>query len=807
MTTVVGLMLPDGFPQGLTSFVGRETDIVEVNRLMRAGQLLTLVGPPGVGKTRMAMELAEQRIRVGKTEVMLLGLDDADRGSIPEKLERVFAADATSRERGGRLPSDRLVVLNDCDQVLEECSRILSQYLPSQPRLQVLVTSREALRLPGEVAYTLAGLSLPTPMADGSAVEHLRSDAVKLFTDRARAADSAFCLTDQNADTIGRICAKADGLPLAIELAARFVRVFSLTELADRLDDRLSTLLGGWRTAVERHRSWRAAVAWGYELLDPPEQELFRNVSIFPDGFAVDAAAAVCGRVRDDPAVLASLIALEAKSVISPTRRPVTAPTRFRILDSIRCYGQERLAEAGDQPLAGARLVEWVADMVLALLEPVFPTMAQIRCIGEERDNIRMALRLVAGSDDERQLPMVAALVAAEAMHGEFTKDTRDITQQVLTSTDEDSAYRYLGLEAAATLAAHRDENAAELRLIEQAVELSRATQDLAGTVRLMLKLSMLQDVHGDQRSSLASLEECGLLNRLLGDERVDALCRSQLAWLRFVRGNEATGLIELALPPLREQGPLTLASHAMNTAGAIALERDNLSEAAARFLESLRNGSNYPRTTAYALAGLGIVAIRHSRFEWGLRIIAAAEQLDGSGLRTRGWWNTAVPAARAAAARFTSRARYNSALAAGRAMSPREAVRFALAERSGHRRDTAAGTHPLSQREWQVVTLLTQGLTNRQIAARMHLSVRTVETHVRNIRDALGLRSRTHVAAWAIENSIQRPGDALFASLTEALRADGAACATGPGRSRAAPQDSSCADARMRRGGCQCAR
>src|ERR1700722_2874587 len=240
MTTVVGLMLPDGFPQRLTSFVGRETDIVEANRLMRAAQLLTLVGPPGVGKTRMAMELAEQRIRAGKTEVALLGLDDGGRAPHSEKLERVFAAAATPWKHAPRPPSDRLVVLNDCDQVLEECSRILSQCLPIQPRLQVLVTSREALRLPGGVVYTLAGLSLPTPMAAGSAIEHLRSDAVKLFTDRARAADSSFCLTDLNADTVGRICAKLDGLPLAIELAARFVRVFSLLELADRLDDQLS---------------------------------------------------------------------------------------------------------------------------------------------------------------------------------------------------------------------------------------------------------------------------------------------------------------------------------------------------------------------------------------------------------------------------------------------------------------------------------------------------------------------------------------------------------------------------------------
>jgi ATP/maltotriose-dependent transcriptional regulator MalT len=378
-----------------------------------------------------------------------------------------------------------------------------------------------------------------------------------------------------------------------------------------------------------------------------------------------------------------------------------------------------------------------------------------------------MALRLVAGRDDERQLPMVAALVAAEAMHGECTEDTRDIIRRVMNSTDEGSAYRYLGVEAAATLAAQRRDNAAELRLTEQAVALSRATPGRADTVRLMLKLSLIQDVHGDQRSSLASLEECRVLNRLLGDERVDALCRSQLAWLHFVRGNdEASQLIELALPLLRERGPRTLASHAMNTAGAIAIDRDDPSQAAAMFLESLRNGSHYPHMTACALAGLGIAAIRHSRFEWGLRIIAAAEELDGFGLRTRGWWRTAVPVARAAAARLTSRAQYDSALAAGRAMSPGEAVRSALAERSGHGRDTAAGTHPLSQREWQVVTLLTQGLTNRQIAARMHLSVRTVETHVRNIRDALGLRSRTHVAAWAIENSIQRPGDALFASL-----------------------------------------
>jgi predicted ATPase/DNA-binding CsgD family transcriptional regulator len=768
MTTEVSLLTPDGFPQRLSSFVGRETDVVEVNRLMRAGQLLTLAGPPGVGKTRMAMELTELRIRGGKTEVMPLGLDDDGNESIPEKLERVLAADAMPRERGARPPANRLVVLNDCDRALEECSRLLSRCLPRQPRLQVLVTSREALRLPGEVVYRLDGLSLPTPMASGSAIEHLRSDAVKLFTDRARSVDAAFCLTDKNADDVGLICAKVDGLPLPIELAASLVRVFSLTELTDRLDDRLATLVHGWHTAVERHRDWRAALSWGYELLDPLERELFRNVSAFPDGFAVDAAAAICGRAADDPEVLSTLIALETKSIVSATPGSVTAPARFHILDSIRCYGQERLAEAeaGEQALAGSRLIDWATHLVPARVESAFLTTPQVRGLSEESNNIRMALRLMAGSDDERQLPLVSALVLAETLHGEFAEDTRAITRQVLTSTDEGSAYRYLGLEAAATLACHGSDNEAELRLTEQAVAMSRATADRADTARLILKLSLVQDAHGDQRASLASLKECRALNEILRDERVDALCRGHLAWLQLVHGrlNEATQLIDVALPLLRERGPLSLAPHVTNTAGAIALERDDQSKAAAMFLESLGNGNDYLHTIAYAIAGLGIVAIRHSRFERGLRLIAAAEELDAFGLPTCRWWRAAVTAAKAAAARLMSRTQYDSALALGRGLSQHEAIRSALTGHSGPERDTALGRHPLSRREWQVVTLLTQGLTNQQIAARMHLSVRTVETHVRRIRDTLGLRSRTHVATWAIENRIQQPGDALFA-------------------------------------------
>ncbi|MEV5161082.1 LuxR C-terminal-related transcriptional regulator [Streptomyces sp. NPDC053728] len=735
----------------LSSFVGRTDELVELTRLLHEVRLLTLTGPAGAGKSRLALEVAGQEARGRRSEVAVVRL-----GAVTDTdavRRRILDALGDERDEDPPAARDQLLVLDDCDHVLYTCGTLLTELLPGRPRLSVLATSREPLRLPGEAVFSVTGLALSDPESVNSLADGLRSDAVTLFMDRARAVAPDFRLTRENAADVAEICARLDGLPLPIEMAARLIRVFPPAEIRPRLHDRLALLTNGWRLADDRHQSLRASLEWGYALLSPVEQALLRRLSVLPGGFGPDAATAVTADVPAAAAALPELlVSLESKSVIAPPGESGSG-ARFRLLESTQCFGQERLAAEDEDERAYESLVSWLTSLSQPLWTEAVVPAATLHRLTEERVNLAHAVRRLGRGCDERQLLLVAALAAVEGRRCRGA-EVAALVDQALERTGPHSEYRALALEAAATTGRGAGHGAAARRM-DQAVreERLRGRTPLLG--RLLLVRGILHQVRDEHRPSADDVEEALEIGLRYEHDILVALSRGALARLRLESGDPAgtEHQLGLALPVLRDGAAPQWLSSVLSTAGAFALEKGELKQAEEHFAEALRC-SAYPHAdTARAMEGLALVAARAYRYDRGVRLLGAAERVRDGGFPESGWWRQRVGEARETALRALPVGRAESWLEAGRAMPWRQALCLALGDEPvGSRVERAA--HPLSRREQDVAALVVEGLTNRQIAARIHVSVRTVETHIRHIRTTLGLRSRAHIAAWAAQQA-----------------------------------------------------
>lgn len=739
----------------LSSFVGRADDLVELGRLLRTVRLLTLTGPAGAGKTRLAVELAKQERHRDRGEIVMVELASVSRGGAARhRIAAGLGLNGSARES-----PVRLAVLDNCEHVLDECGTLLGEVLSRCPGLRILATSREPLRIPGETVYAVGGLSVLPPAEQFRAADYLRSPAVRLFLDRARAAAPGFQVSDDVLARISAICHQLDGLPLAIEFAARLARALPLAEIHDRLDDRLALFVDGWRTADPRHQSWRKAVEWSYELLTPAEQSLFRRLSVLPGGFGADTAAAVAAG-EDVPvsAIPELLVAIEAKSMIrSCVGRQGENAARFEMLQSIRCYGYEQLGLHGEEKPTHERLVAWLVELARPLLvNAIIPPEALAR-LSEERENLRRALDWTNDREDERALLLAGTLVAVETRR-ESSAEIEPLVRQALRVKDPWARHRSIALEGAAALAVRRGDHERALRFARQAVDAECGSGHDPLLSRLLLRLSQVETHRGSYRAALGHLWQCLAISRECNDSLMTAICLGVIAGNLMSVGalGPASRLIEGFLPTVRAKAPPTWSAVILHIAGALALERGDLPLAERYFADSLRCCVDNHAVAPLAMEGLSIVAIGTSRFERGLRLLAASEALRGPALGGSPWWCDRLKTACEKAVESLSPFRAEAALASGRAMKPRQAVDYALGSR-GSIPGIQAGNDPLTLREWEVIMLVVKGLTNRQIAARMHLSIRTVEAHLRNIRVVLGLRSRAHVAAWGARTVSQR--------------------------------------------------
>ena len=388
--------VPNNLPIQITAFVGREDDVAGVREALRASRLVTLTGAGGVGKTRLALQVGAELLDRFFDGVWLVNL-----GSLldPALVAATVADVLGVRQRPDRpivetlcehlQPSTLLIVLDNCEHLIEAAATLVHRLLVSCRDVTVLATSRETLNVPGEVGWRLRSLGVPGA-AGGDVAAVIGTESVRLFTQRARTVRPSFEVTEENAAAIAQICRRLDGLPLAIELAAARVRAMSPIEIAERLDDRFRLLTGGSRMAVARQRTLEATVSWSYELLAEPERELFERLAVFAGGWPLAAVERVCvDDARQDVDIADRLAHLVDRSLVLADEMP-DGRTRYRQLETLRQFGRDRLIAGGHMTALRNRHLVWA----VALAEGAPPPSGHLPPpdIAADIDNLRAAL-------------------------------------------------------------------------------------------------------------------------------------------------------------------------------------------------------------------------------------------------------------------------------------------------------------------------------------------------------------------------------------------------------------------------------
>ncbi len=473
-------------PVPLTSFVGRQHETDEIAALLQGHRLLTLTGPAGAGKTRLALQVAASGVE---------GLpDDARLADLAAVSSADLVADTLARALGVSPQPTRpvrdslrdgvrelrcLLLIDNCEQVVGEAAELVALLLAAGGQLRVLATSREVLGVPGEVTYEVQPLPVPSPRASSRAATAGGYDAVRLFVDRAAATSPDFALTDANAPAVAALCQRLDGLPLAIELAASRVRSFPPADLLEHLDQRFELLSGGARTVLPRHRTLRAAIDWSYELLGDEERALFDRLGVFPADFHYDAVEAVCASGGcGGSAVVRLLPALVDKSLVSTVggERP-----RYRLLESLRAYAAEHLVASGaDAEVRRRHAAHYLALAELAAGRLRGPEQREwLEHLTIEQPNLRAALEYsVDGGDIETALRWISALEVFWDSTGQRREAHEWIGRTLACGEPPATPASVAGLAAASTLLQPWDDEAA-LDLAQRAARLASGLGDI----------------------------------------------------------------------------------------------------------------------------------------------------------------------------------------------------------------------------------------------------------------------------------------------------------------------------------------
>jgi predicted ATPase/DNA-binding CsgD family transcriptional regulator len=757
-------------PKPLTSFIGRERELAQAKQLLQGSYLVTLTGPGGSGKTRLCIALATEVAAEYPDGVYFVPLAPVrDPQLVPSTIAQTIGLqDPRDRPLMEHLISQLrerqlLIVLDNFEHLLAGAP-VVTQLLQETRSLRILVSSRSSLRVSGEQECPVPPLAVPGPDVRPTAASLAACESVRLFAERAAAAVPGFTISDENAPAVAAIARRLDGLPLAIELAAARVKLLPPEAILPRLEHSLGLLTGGSRDLPGRLQTLRATIAWSYDLLTEGARRLLATCSVFAGGASLEAIEAVCDAAVDiGLPVLDGLQELTDQSLLRQVSGPGGPPARYAMLETIREYAAERLdqmpeadrargahaaaflelAEDGGRPQAGMAKKEW-----LERLET-------------EHNNIRAALSWYREHDPPAALCLAASMPAFWSLRGHHTEG-RQRLGELLGLVPGESMTRVSALNGAGWLAIDQGDYAEAARMLGESIRIGRALGDTVGegiaTAYLgRCELSRLQiaeagpDVEraaallarsGDRPAIAFSKMYSGLLAQFSG--RLEDACDL------FARCAALSA--ELGLEPLNARAKLVL--------GCALVDLGKLSAARAALAEGLPQSMDVGDrwVIPIGLTGFAGHAAKTGRPRLALRLAGAAEAYQDANKFTMPgpigemldrWLAPARSAAGSGATRL---------LAGGRRLSPKEAVGLALANepeeapRPGPRRT-------LTRREREVAVLAARGLTNRDIAAQLFLSVRTVEVHVDHILTKLGFHTRTQLAAWAYEEGLL-PGD-----------------------------------------------
>jgi non-specific serine/threonine protein kinase len=756
-------------PTELTSFVGRRQELREVKRLLTTTRLLTLTGTGGAGKTRLALRATADMSRGFPDGTWLVSL-----ASIRDPLlvtQAVFSAlgvhdlsaglslsSLTEYLAGKRL----LLVLDNCEHLLDACAVLAAALTRSCPELHVLATGRQALGVAGEVKMVVPPMSLPAEGDEVSVQRLLSADAVWLLSERAAAAAPGFTIDAGNAAAALDLCRRLDGIPLALELAAVRLGSLSLDQLNEGLASELSILGAGNRGAESRQQTLEATISWSYGLLSEQERLLWARLSVFAAGFEQDAVIEVCSGPDVPAGRIADLLgALTDKSILQ--RRLTGSNARYWLLETLRHYGQQRLRELGEETTTQKRHLDWICAMAKSIGAWDDRQVESFARMSDERDNVWAALDFCSREPAEVAAGARAAhdMMTFWACRGPFSDVRRVLTSLAETAPRHSVARAWL-LWVAAVMAHRENDYAACAALCDASRQIGTELRDVELVAWSLLVGAIPVWADGDLSEARQRLESALALAEAMQVEQVELDARSTLCGVLAAAGelDRAIELGEQAIAMSMSLGELWVRGFALNYLGQATWLRGDRprGEALAREAATCKHALDDRNGLAIVLETLAWMAAELGQHERAAQLLGAAEQVRHETSQTLiELFRAQHERSQSIAVRGLGRKSFEAAFARGRAMTISEAVAFAVEDRQRPKPGPVAETGPhtgLTRRELEIARLVADDLTNKQIAARLFLSQRTVDTHITNILNKLGLGSRVQLSRWIADTT-----------------------------------------------------
>jgi non-specific serine/threonine protein kinase len=621
-------------PIPLTSFIGREKELIEITSLMEQSRLVTLTGTGGAGKTRLAIQAVAEILHrfpdgvwfldlaplnhgelVPGTLASLLGLRESAEISIDQKLVNYF------RTRRA------LVIFDNCEHVIESCAELVTLLLTSCEELAILATSREALRVSGEIPYRVPSLEVPRLEA-GSTIEQLMgSEAVKLFVERAAVPAPGLGKDPKLMYTVAQICQRLDGIPLAIELASARLQILTPEQILKRLDDRFNLLMGGLRSSMPRHRTLRATIEWSYELLSEKERILFGRLAVFSGGWTLDAAEYTCRGNEVEPGEILDLLdRLIDKSLVIPEASTVSDPTapslRYRSLETIRQFAGEKLAEKNDADQWRSRHLDYFVRKAEEL-EPFLTGTNQsgtMDYLEIELDNIRHALEWsISNRMGEKALRLFGALGWFWIVHCHFQDGIQWFSrawelQDEVSKSVQAKAFGHAG----SLMWLHRSIPEART-FLEKSIELYRELNDGKELSNRLLALGLAELSDGNLAEARTLFDETLAIGRAAGHGSAVTRALFNLADVSSREGDtvNAARFLEESLALARQLADDHLTSMVLLNFGVFAVDRKDFLKARECFEEALNISLDLKnnRVTALSLLGFADILCAYSSF------------------------------------------------------------------------------------------------------------------------------------------------------------------------------------------------
>jgi len=771
-----GLSPSNNLPISLTSFIGREREINQVKSFVSRARLLTLTGAGGVGKTRLALQVAADVLEDFADGAWLIDLAPA---SDPALVPQTMAAVLSVSDQLGRSLTDTLVdylrhkslllILDNCEHLQAACAQLATVLLSACEHLRILATSRIPLGVSGETLWRVPSLSMPNPSHLLSLAQIQQYEAVRLFAERARGGQPTFALSSNNVSVVVQICQRLDGIPLAIELAAARTRVLAVEQIAARLDDWFQLLTRSNSSALPRHQTLKATMDWSYSLLAEKERTLFRQLSVFAGGWTLEAAQAVCSDGVGQAEFLDLLTQLVDKSLV--IMELIGPEARYRLLETVRQYGLSRLQESGEIDDARRRHRDWY----LALAEHAAPELGGSQQVvwfdrlEAEHDNLRAALEWSLAEKDgaEAGLRLTGALRWFWARRGHWREGRKWLNAALKRSGEVPPSASSRALLGATHFAWRGGDYGHATTLGQKGLALSRQRADKEGSAAFLSALGIVALYQGDYERATQLCEETLTLSRELGNKSLTGTQLNHLGVVARMKGDyaRAIALHSEGLALFRELGDKWNIAMALWPMGQVHIKQRDYSRATECFMEGLvlcRDvGDRF--VSQGCLEGLARVASARGHYKRAARLLGAVEELHKRlgyhrALGIQASHERHVASMRAALGDTT----FAAAWAEGQSMTLQEIIKYALdsakmtSSRPGKEKlEKGTVMQLLTRREQEVATLVARGLTNRQIATKLVITERTAETHVQNIFNKLGFTSRAQIAAWSVEHGL----------------------------------------------------